>query len=151
MCPVEANYLQIQLLRESWQKVRQHWREVYDRRGGRCSWWWMGMGGRPWGCPCSDAGREVNGIDNARCQFGRYPLWSIKVTVVMQCATLATTFGVYFAHLTSRAEEEEEQLPAALVSSVPSIMAFTMFFFCPISTALSKVLNCVVISRIINF
>ena len=57
----------------------------------------------------------------------------------MQCATLATTFGVYFAHLTTRAEEEEEQLPSALVSSVPSIMAFTMFLFCPISTALSKV------------
>ena len=57
----------------------------------------------------------------------------------MQCATMATTFGVYFAHLTTRAEQEEEQLPAVLVSSVPSIMAFTMFLFCPISTALSKV------------
>ena len=66
---------------------------------------------------------------------------SLKVTTLMQCATLATTFGVYFAHLTTRAEEEEEQLPSALVSSVPSIMAFTMFFFCPISTALSKVFN----------
>ena len=32
-----------------------------------------------------------------------------------------------------------DHLPAALVSSVPSIMAFTMFLFCPISTALSKV------------
>ena len=61
----------------------------------------------------------------------------LKVTTLMQCATLATTFGVYFAHLTTL--EEEEQLPAVLVSSVPSIMAFTMFFFCPISTALSKV------------
>ena len=61
----------------------------------------------------------------------------------MQCATLATTFGVYFAHLTTL--EEEEKLPAVLVSSVPSIMAFTMFLFCPISTALSKVLNCVII------
>ena len=84
----------------------------------------------------------------------------------MQCATMATTFGVYFAHLTTLEEQEvvrvpsplaswqlrnltkkeEEQLPAALVSSIPSIMAFTMFLFCPISTALSKVSNYVIIS-----
>ena len=59
--------------------------------------------------------------------------------VCFQVATIPTTFGVYFAHLTSEREEQEELLPAALVSSVPSLMSFAMFFFCPISTAFSRV------------
>jgi len=54
--------------------------------------------------------------------------------VQMQVATLATTFGVYFAHLTTG----PQAMPASLVSTVPSIMVCVSFFFCPISTALSK-------------
>ena len=110
---------------------QRHW-----RRGSKWPRSWLspmvgGDGSSPLELPLCKCRWEVN--------------VSLKVTTLMQCATLATTFGVYFAHLTTRAEEEEEQLPSALVSSVPSIMAFTMFFFCPISTALSKVFNCVII------
>merc|ERR1712243_90508 len=51
--------------------------------------------------------------------------------MICQVATIATTFGVYFAFLTSA-------LPSALVSAVLSVMAFVMFGLCPVSSALSK-------------
>ena len=54
--------------------------------------------------------------------------------VQMQVATIAATFGVYFAHITTTTT-----LPAYLVSAVPSVMGFIMFAFCPVSTALAKV------------
>jgi len=53
--------------------------------------------------------------------------------VQMQVATIAGTFGVYFAHITTTTT-----LPAYLVSAVPSVMGFIMFAFCPVSTALAK-------------
>ena len=46
-----------------------------------------------------------------RNQFENGSSQSIKLTVLMQCATLATTFGVYFAHLTSLGEVSKKNMP----------------------------------------
>ena len=46
-----------------------------------------------------------------RNQFENGSSKSIKLTVLMQCATLATTFGVYFAHLTSLGEVSKKNMP----------------------------------------
>ena len=46
-----------------------------------------------------------------RNQFDNGSSQSIKLTVLMQCATLATTFGVYFAHLTSLGEVSKKNMP----------------------------------------
>ena len=45
-----------------------------------------------------------------RNQFENGSSQSIKLTVLMQCATLATTFGVYFAHLTSLGEVSKKNI-----------------------------------------
>ena len=62
-----------------------------------------------------------------RNQFENGSSQSIKLTVLMQCATLATTFGVYFAHLTSLGEVSKKNMPAKKRSTC--IMCITCITF----------------------
>ena len=106
--------------------------------------------------------RHFNSVMNGGRQRDVPPLipdggwtWMVAIgasVVQMQVATLATTFGMYFANLTTGPRQRKlltiwsliiilntRAMPASLVSTVPSIMVCVSFFFCPISSALSKV------------